>query len=221
MATINIQLDGCDMTGIYIIKNLIDGKVYVGQSKDVRKRLSHHKAYLRRGVHYNTYLQRAFRKHGEKAFKFGVVCKCPEDELDERERGWIDWYQSTDRKHGYNRELGGNAKKIIAEETRRKISKIAHNRSAETKHKISEAAKRRQPISNETRHRMSESQKGRTHNDETRRKISNALKGRTLPEKHRSKALEASKSRSDETWRKISESLKLYYARKKAMENNL
>jgi len=168
------------MTGIYIIKNLIDGKVYIGQSKNVEYRLRIHKAKLRHGAHYNTHLQRAFHKYGEKAFKFGVVCKCSEDELDERERGWIDWYRSTDRKHGYNHESGGRAQKTISAETRRAVSEANKRRivTDETRRKLSEAGKGRifGPRSDEWRRKQSEAHKGITYSDETRRKVSEAKK---------------------------------------------
>ena len=77
-----------------------------------------------------------------------------------------------------------------------------------------------QNISDETRKKMSESQKGRTSNrkgvtlsEETRKKISEAKKGKKLKpftEEHRKKMSEAKKGRrlSEETRKKISESQK-------------
>lgn len=47
-------------SGIYIIKNNHDGKVYIGQSVDIKRRINHHKRQLIKGVHKNTYLQRAY-----------------------------------------------------------------------------------------------------------------------------------------------------------------
>lgn len=229
------------MTGVYIIKNLVNGKVYIGQSKNVRERIYKHKSRLRHGVHKNSHLQNAFRKYGEKAFWFGPLCECLEDELDQRERVWIEWYRATNRKHGYNLESGGHAQKTMSEETRRKISERLNGRicgplseehrrkvsegnkgkpkSEEHKHNLSEAWKGRPPISDETRRKQSEYAKNRP--EETLRKMSEKAKGRTLSEETRRKISEkqTGKRQSEETRRKRSESNKLYWARKKAMEN--
>lgn len=190
------------MQGIYIIKNLTNGKVYIGQSKDVSARLRRHKWNLRRGTHRNLYLQNAFCKHGEKAFSFGVVCECTEDELDSRERAWIEWFGSTNRKHGYNLETGGNALKTLSDETRRKIAEtvkgtIRPPRSDEHRRNLSKSHKGH-AVSDETRRKMSESHKGLTHSDQTRRKQSKSHKGHAV---------------SDETRRKLSEATKLHYQR--------
>ena len=43
--------------GIYKIQNLINGKVYIGQSKDIDKRVKHHfvdSAFNEKNVEYNT-----------------------------------------------------------------------------------------------------------------------------------------------------------------------
>lgn len=40
-------------SGIYIIRNLLNNKVYVGQSKDILDRFQGHKRNLREGKHSN------------------------------------------------------------------------------------------------------------------------------------------------------------------------
>lgn len=66
-----------DFSGIYVIKNEVTGKGYVGQSRTMRKRVADHFNLLRRGRHPNTHLQRAFKKYGEAAFSydFEIVCE--------------------------------------------------------------------------------------------------------------------------------------------------
>ena len=67
---------GVGMTsGIYQIKNNINGGVYFGRSVDVADRMTHHRNELRRGVHRNKRLQNAWNKYGENAFKFECVWK--------------------------------------------------------------------------------------------------------------------------------------------------
>ena len=104
--------------------------------------------------------------------------------------------------------------------------------SDETRRKMSEAQKGRKPISPETRQKMSEAQKGRTHSPEARRKISEANKRRKgiklkpLSLEHRRILLEANKGRthSPEARRKISEAKKgkscSPEARRKISESN-
>ena len=41
--------------GIYIVKNLVNGKVYVGSSITVLARVTAHKSELRKGKHRNKY----------------------------------------------------------------------------------------------------------------------------------------------------------------------
>jgi len=44
------------ISGIYEIKNTIDGKVYIGRSLDIAKRLKDHERALRKGYHRNKFL---------------------------------------------------------------------------------------------------------------------------------------------------------------------
>ena len=55
--------------GIYTIKNIINGKFYLGSSKNIEKRWNRHLYELRNNRHHSWYLQRAFIKYGENSFK--------------------------------------------------------------------------------------------------------------------------------------------------------
>jgi group I intron endonuclease len=59
--------------GIYQITCLPTGKRYVGSSVNVSNRWSQHKTDLRAGRHPNPYLQRAWKRHGQKAFVIKVL----------------------------------------------------------------------------------------------------------------------------------------------------
>lgn len=94
-------------SGIYIITDSINNRVYIGQSDNAKRRLQIHKLQLRKGIHKNVRLQRAFNANGD-GFRFEILELCPESELDERERAWIAHYQSNQHENGYNVTDGGH-----------------------------------------------------------------------------------------------------------------
>ena len=89
--------------GIYAIENLKNKKVYIGQSKNIEKRLLNHKKLLRDESHYNIHLQNSFNLYGEDYFYFHVI-----EEIDnlmllnEAESKWIEKYHSFAGVNGYN-----------------------------------------------------------------------------------------------------------------------
>lgn len=112
-------------SGIYVIKNHVSGKVYVGQSANLKRRFSTHKRQLRKGEHYNAHLQSAFIKYGEKAFTIEVLCECKRSELDDLECYYIDKFDSTNPKKGYNKCSGGQSNYKHCDETKAKLSQKA------------------------------------------------------------------------------------------------
>lgn len=108
-------------SGIYIIKNIINGLVYVGSSNKMRHRRNQHFSCLRAKKHCNNKLQNAFNKYGEENFFFCVLETCSENVLIEREQFWIDFFDACQQNKGYNLEIKVD-RSVIAEETKRKIS---------------------------------------------------------------------------------------------------
>lgn len=96
------------MTGygrIYIIKNTVNDKVYVGQTK-VSLKLRNHLSAVRNGKDY--IIGKAIRKYGEDKFYIELLEECTVEELNEREKYWIAFFNSTDNRSGYNISTGGN-----------------------------------------------------------------------------------------------------------------
>jgi group I intron endonuclease len=58
---------------IYKIRNVVNGKFYVGSTTDTRERFRTHRNKLRRGTHHTPHLQAAWNKYGEDCFKFEIV----------------------------------------------------------------------------------------------------------------------------------------------------
>jgi len=110
-------------SGIYCIRNIIDGKLYIGASKNIGQRFSRHRSDLKRGKHGNVYLQRACNKYKIENFIFKAIIICEPFELNKYEKMLIGLYDSSNKERGYNLDLGGNIddfknkKKITRKET--------------------------------------------------------------------------------------------------------
>lgn len=88
--------------GIYKIENLINKKIYVGQSIDIEERFKKH---LR--AKDNFYIHKALEKYGKINFNFQIIEECPVEKLNEREIYWINYYNSL-IPNGYNMIPGGS-----------------------------------------------------------------------------------------------------------------
>lgn len=90
---------------IYIIRNTINDKVYIGQTtQTLNIRFTNHKMASRTGE--DTKFYRAIRKHGEDKFWIELIEKVEIEKLNERERYWIKYYDSY--YNGYNSTFGGD-----------------------------------------------------------------------------------------------------------------
>jgi group I intron endonuclease len=69
------------LPGIYAIRCIPTGKLYIGSSAILRKRLGAHICLLKRGLHHSVHLQRAWNKYGANKFLFEVVLLCGEENL--------------------------------------------------------------------------------------------------------------------------------------------
>lgn len=73
-------------SGIYEIRNIVNGKKYVGSAVNFHARWTKHQSELRRGVHHSRHLQQSWNKHGEQAFEFRRLMLCDKSELIELEQ---------------------------------------------------------------------------------------------------------------------------------------
>lgn len=97
-------------TGIYKIKNLVNGKCYIGQSVNIQKRWYEHryKAFSNGDISFNSPIHLAFRKYGLDNFEFSILLECNIDELDEKEKSLI-LEHNTLFPNGYNIMVGGQS----------------------------------------------------------------------------------------------------------------
>ena len=178
-------------SGIYQIRNLTNGKRYIGQSSNVFKRWMDGKSALIRGNFNNIHLQRSWDKYGEENFSFEVLFWCNISMLTMFEQLSFNFL---DTKYGcYNEapflDVPFRGKKH-SDLTRLRLSKM-------------QKGQKRSPRSESTKQKIREKLLGRKHSDERRQKQSEAKLG--------SKNNRWGKHHSDETKRKISDARKAWW----------
>ena len=160
-------------TGIYKLTHKDSGKVYIGQSKHLKRRLNEHKrcenSEDKKGS--QSVVRRAIKKYSFDAFDFEIILYCQEGEyMNMIETKLIQFYDCLVPK-GYNVRDGGN-KVFMSEEGRKRISKANSGRI----------------VSEETRLKLSESGKkaylNNPRGDEWNQKLSIALIGKKKSEEH-------------------------------------
>ena len=129
-------------------------------------------------------LHKAFKKHGIDNFKKEILRFVnTKEDLDDLER-WLVYPEFVKSGDNYNVALGGNG---VSGENNPMYGK---HHSEETRKKLSESNKGRHP-SEETKRKISESQKGKHHSEETLKKMSESHKGKHLSEETRKKLSES------------------------------
>lgn len=172
---------------IYIVENTVNSKIYVGKTTySAEQRWKNHVGTARCGS--TTYFHRAIRKYGADAFAVRVLETVDDPGvLNDREIHWIATLEPD-----YNLTTGGegvpglkhsDATKQKISDANRGLKRSAEQRqnysaaktgvifSDEHRQNISRAARRRPPMSAETRAKMSASHTGTKHSAETRAKI--------------------------------------------------
>ncbi len=186
--------------GIYKITNIINDKVYIGQTRRLSQRLNEHHRTLKNNCHDNYHLQNSYNKYGD-VFEFEIITYCDnEEELDNLERYYIAEYDSTNPKKGYNKESGGNLNKHVSEKTKKKISEsIKGKNNPMFGRKGKNNPNWSKPRSKETKKEISESNKGKNRSEKTKKKMSKSKQGKNNPN--------WGKPHSEEHKKKISESM--------------
>lgn len=184
-------------SGIYEIRHIASNTAYVGATTKFTRRRQRHFYDLSRGHHKNSRIQAAYdaSPDGNSAFTFSVLEYREPSELKAIESAYIQSGDYGFNVHGVKKEKKEpaprlNGKRIVSEETRRKISaanmgKKKHDEAG--RKRISERNKGRK-ISEEHRQRIREANTGRECSEVTRAKISATKHERygTKPRRQRS-----------------------------------
>lgn len=154
------------ISGIYKITNKINGKCYIGQSNDIKRRWKEHRSKYSWKTNHVIY--RAFKKYGFENFTFEIVEECEIELLSEKEIYYISKFNTYN--DGYNETAGGEG-----------ISGFNH--SEETKRKLSEKLSGEKhpnygkPMSEDQKKLRSDIFKGRVFSEETIDKMREAKIG--------------------------------------------
>jgi len=185
---------------IYKIRNVTNGKFYVGSTVDTRVRFQTHKRRLKKGTHQSPHLQAAWNKYGEECFKFEVVEHVDDPaKLLAAEQRWLD--EHAGKAHCYNWATDASAPmrgkkhteeakakmtgvqlkgeqhyrygKTVSEETRKKIGDTQRGKPKAPGRTISEEGMAKIRAAAEAGHYSH--WKGKQHTEESKLKMSKAI----------------------------------------------
>jgi len=193
-------------SGVYKIINKVSSHFYVGSSLDIEKRWKGHRYDLLKNRHHSLYLQRAWDKYDEKSFNLEIIEECEAEDLIDREQHYIDTLHP---QYNISPTAGSPAGTKWTPERRVKQSGKNNCNYGKTGEKHWNYGK---PVSDETRHKISEAVKGLKNSDEHNQKIRETLKGKRHSEERKANESKAhiGYRHSEETKRKMSEARKRY-----------
>lgn len=198
IVTIRLEL----ISGVYCIKNIVNGKVYIGSTQDLEKRFLKHFGKLRGGVSHNQHMQNSYNSQAGLGFIFGVLEYCDIGLLEQKEQEYIIEHRSNVSEFGYNKRVHCSSNRgfeqtdymknairkrmtgrVVSEETRQKLRdfNIGRKLSEETKEKL-----RKPNLTEDQLKKMSDAKKGKPANN---RKLTKEQAGEIRISKERSRPL--------------------------------
>jgi group I intron endonuclease len=175
--------------GVYIIRSVIDSRVYVGSSMNLYRRFCDHRASLIRGNHRSPKLQAFSDKYGIETLNFSVLEVVDDsNQLIEREQFYIDHFQSFARSKGFNTSPTAGSALGVRHTAETKLAKsgknsvhygkrgaeapaFGHRHDKETKRIISEAARKYRTgitLSDSTKQKLRDINLGKKHSEYTK-----------------------------------------------------
>ena len=148
---------------VYMARNKINGKIYIGRTKDFNSRRKQHLKC--RG---NGYFHQAIRKYGFNNFEWEILeGNISEKNIVSVEGRYIEKYKSDNREFGYNSQNVKDGVTTHSEETKIRMSKSHKDKKLSKPHCK----------------KISDSRKGMTFSEEHRKNLSKSIKGKTKGKK--------------------------------------
>ena len=172
--------------GIYIIKNSLNNKIYVGGSKNLEARKLDHFRRLKNNKHKNINLQNAYNLSGRKNLDFIIILYCESFEIKKYEQFFVDQNRNSGLLYNIclddvNTVLGVK----VTENTKQNMSKNHADVSGKNNPMYGKKGKDNPhhgfKHSPETKRKMAESHIGKIHDLETIEKIRIANTGKNNP----------------------------------------
>lgn len=195
------------LSGIYEVRNNITDSTYIGSAINLDRRRSVHFSLLRKNLHPNIHLQRAWNKYGNDSFEFNILLFCRRDVLIFYEQRFLDTITPAyNLSPTANSNLGtkynySKLSKIKSGISRRGVPKSEDWRIKHHKRMLGNQLNFGKKRSEETKvkmHRILLGNKrwlGRKHTEEAKEKIRCANQGRIFSAETRQKMRESAKIR--------------------------
>lgn len=149
---ITLQKELYKSSGIYCIKSLIDDRLYIGSAVHLKKRFNDHNQNLSNGKHKSPKLQNFVNKYGIEKLCFQLLELCKPEDLITTEQKWIDLY---------------NNKNILFNSCKKAGNTLGYKHTPEALEKM-----KNKKVSDETKQKQSEWQKGKSKPEELKAKWS-------------------------------------------------
>lgn len=120
----NKKINSC---GVYSIRNIINGKIYIGSTiRTFKERWALHKKLLKNNKHPNAHLQNSYNKYKKDSFDFQIIEITTPEKARIRESFYIKKYKVLNPRIGYNISgVNSEGFPVVSDSTKEKLRKAA------------------------------------------------------------------------------------------------
>jgi group I intron endonuclease len=163
-------------SGIYEVRNRVNGKTYVGSAVDLARRWREHSRRIANGTHHSEIMMRAWAKYGAESFEFRPLFVCAPRDLLFYEQRALDVLRPAYNLCAVAGSMLGVKRKPFSAEHRAALSAARKLRAKETR---TDDQKKRMSAAQKKVHAGGKRKPRSSVSEETRIKLSLASKGNT------------------------------------------